>query len=113
MSTQKTKHLTAGVTIRATGDQPSILITTPARDLMSDTIDPEGMDVASYLNGTRAINFAHDHSRLPVAKTVTLARSAQGIRATFAWLDLPDAQLVRRAFEAGVLGASVEFVTVE
>jgi integrase len=33
---------------------------------MRDTIDPMGMHVGPYLSGTRAVNFAHDHSyRLP------------------------------------------------
>jgi hypothetical protein len=104
-----TKQLTAGITVREAGAEPSVTITTSAQDLMNDTIDMAGMDVSSYLNGTRAVNFAHDHSRLPVGKTVALERSAQGIRATFTWLDLPDAHLVRTAFDAGVLGASIEF----
>lgn len=109
-----TKYLNAGLTIRATGDEPSITITTPTRDLMRDTIDPMGMDVASYLAGTRAVNLYHEHNRLPIGKTLTLAKSAQGIRATFKWLEAnPEAATVRRVFEEGVLGASVEFVPEE
>lgn len=107
-----TKILSAGLTIRARGDEPEITITAPTRDLMNDTIDPMGMDVAGYLNGTRAVSFAHDHSSLPVAKTLTLAKSSQGIRAKFTWLGHHDAQEVRGVFDAGVLGASVEFVPV-
>src|SRR3989304_737782 len=103
--TTSTKHLYANLVIRAAGDEPEITITTPARDLMRDTIDPLGMDCAAYLSGTRAVNFAHDHSRLPVGRTVSLTRSPQGVRATFTWLDLPDAALVRRAFGAGGGGA--------
>ena len=61
-----------------------------------------------------AVNFAHDHSRLPVGKTVSLAKSPQGIRARFRWLESnPAAAAVRAAFAEGVLGASVEFVPVE
>ena len=110
-----TKHLPAHLEIRATGDEPEIVITTPARDLMHDTIDPVGMDCASYLAGPRAVNFAHDHARLPIGKTEYLAQSAQGIRARFRWLDEanPEARAVRAVFEEGVLGASVEFVPVE
>ena len=108
-----TKHLPATLTIRAAGTEPDITITTPTRDLMRDTIDPIGMDTTSYLSGTRAVNFAHDHSRLPIGKTVTLTKSAQGIRAKFRWLDSnPEARTVRAVFEDGVLGASVEFVPV-
>ena len=60
------------------------------------------------------MNFAHDHSRLPVGKTLALAKSPSGIRARFTWLDgVPDVAAVHAAFEAGVLGASVEFVPVE
>lgn len=108
-----TKALTLGLTIRALGDSPSIVITTPTQDLMHDTIDPLGMDTTRYMSGTRAVNFAHDHSRLPVAKTLGLSRSPAGIRANFEWLDHAHAGEVRRVFEAGVLGASVEFVPVD
>jgi hypothetical protein len=108
-----TRQLAARLTIRTAGDEPEITITTPARDLLGDTIDPVGMDVTSYLGGTRAVNFAHDHSRLPIGKTLTLSKSSTGIRATWAWLTHPEAQQVREVFEAGVLGASVEFVAQE
>src|SRR2546425_12153536 len=107
------RALPARLSIRAAGGAPTITITTPAVDLMGDTIDPRGMDIATYLGGTRAVNFAHDHSRLPVGKTLALTRSAGGIRAAWEWLDLPDVPPVRTAYEAGVLGASVEFVIVE
>lgn len=103
-----------GLTIRATGDEPEITITTPARDLMRDTIDPLGMDVTSYLRGTRAVNLYHEHNRLPVGKTLSLAKSAQGIRCQFRWLPAnPEAATVRAIFEESVLGASVEYVPVE
>jgi hypothetical protein len=109
-----TKSVPATLTVRAAGDEPEILITTPSRDLMHDTIDPTGMDVSRYLKGPRAVNFAHDHSRLPVGKTVSLTKSPQGITARFRWLDAnPEARIVRAVFEEGVLGASVEFVPAE
>jgi hypothetical protein len=109
-----TQSLPASVTIRALGDTADITITTPHTDLMQDTIDPMGMDVSRYLTGTRAVNFAHDHGRLPVGKTVNLAQTPSGIRARFRWLDSnPEARVVRDVFEEGVLGASVEFVPVE
>jgi len=108
-----TETLKTGFLIHAKGTAPEVTITTPTRDLMRDTIDPFGMDTTRYLAGPAAVNFAHDHSRLPVAKTTSLRRSPQGIRARFRWLDHPDAQQVRAVFEAGVLGASVEFVSVE
>ncbi len=108
-----TKVLPATLTIRATGTAPEVVITTPTVDYMGDTIDPMGMDVTRYMGGPRAVNFAHDHSRLPVGQTVSLAKSERGIRAKFRWLDHPDAQQVRPVFEEGVLGASVEFVPVE
>lgn len=105
------KSLQFGLIIRARGDEPEITITTPTLDLMDDTIDPLGMDVSRYLNGTRAVNFAHDHSRLPVGKTLDLAKSPQGIQARFRWLEAnPEVRSVRGVFEEGVLGASVELV---
>jgi hypothetical protein len=108
------QSLPASLTIRALGVESEITITTPGRDLMADTIDPMGMDVTRYLNGTRAVNFAHDHGRLPVGKTLSLAQTPQGIRARFRWLDSnPEARVVRDVFADGVLGASVEFVPVE
>jgi hypothetical protein len=109
-----TKQLPARLTIRAAGDEPEITITTPATDLMGDTIDPDGMDVTSYLNGTRAVNVFHDHGRLPIGKTLSLRKSSTGIRAKFRWLEAnPEARVVRDVFEQGVLGASVEFVPVD
>jgi hypothetical protein len=107
-----TTILSATLTVKALGDEPSVLITTPARDLMSDTIDPMGMDVTRYLGGPKAVNFAHDHSRLPVAQTVSLTKSVRGIVARFRWLDdvNPAAAAVRGVFERTALGASVEFI---
>lgn len=102
------KQFAASLEIRARGDEPEITITTPAVDLQGDTIDPMGIDLSRYLNGTRAVFLAHDYKMLPVAKTLALDRSPQGIRARFRWNESsPDVVAVRGTFEEGLLGASV------
>lgn len=109
-----TKHLSATLTIRARGAEPEITITTPTTDYMGDVIDPMGVDVSRYLAGPRAVFLAHDYGKLPVAQTLALTKSAQGIRARFRWLEgNPEAATVRRVFDEGALGASVGFVPIE
>jgi hypothetical protein len=95
------------------GDEAEVTITTPDQDLMGDCIDPLGMATDTYLKGPRAVNFAHDHSRLPVARTLALNTATQGIRARFRWRTDATSQEVRAAFDDGVLGASVEFIVPE
>jgi hypothetical protein len=92
------------------GDESEMWITTPHQDLMGDTIDPLDMETDTYLAGPAAVNFAHNHDRLPVAKTLALAKSAQGIRARFRWRKDAASQEVRAAFIDDVLGGSVEFI---
>lgn len=94
---------------KAAGDEAEITITTPALDLMRDRIHPMKMETDSYMTGPRAVNFAHDHLRLPVARTMTLSKNPTGIRARFRWRNDEDSQKVKEAFDDGVLGASVEF----
>ena len=95
------------------GGEAAVTITTPARDLMGDTIDPMGMDTSIYLGGPSAVNFAHNHGRLPVGKTLALDKSPMGIRARFKWREDADSQAVKAAFDDNVLGASVEFTVPE
>jgi hypothetical protein len=86
-------------------------ITTPGLDFVKDRIFPLGMETARYMAGPRAINFAHDHNNLPVARTVRLEKSASGIVSEFVWLEGdPQAALVRNAYRQGLLAASVEFI---
>ncbi|MBI4254216.1 MAG: hypothetical protein HY616_04025 [Candidatus Rokubacteria bacterium] len=100
--------------VRTAGDEPEAIITTPHEDLMGDEVMPEGMDTEKYMGGPRAVLFAHDMGRLPVARTVSLAKSPGGIRARFRWMDgNPDAAAVRKVYEAGALGASIGFIPHE
>lgn len=109
-----TKLLPATLMIRARGSEPEVVITTPTTDYMGDVIDPAGMDTTRYMAGTRAIFLAHDYGKLPVAQTLGLTKSPQGIRARFRWLEgNPEAATVRRVFDEGVLGASVGFISIE
>ncbi len=108
----QTKQITATLTrARSRGDEAEVTITTPDVDLMGDRIFPLGMSTDSFLNGTGAINYAHDHHhRLPVAKTTALDISPNGIRAHFQWRSDAFSKEVKAAFDDGVLGASVEFI---
>ena len=112
MTTIKTvpMHLTL---VRAAGDEGECIITTPTEDLMGDEVMPGGLDTARYMSSPRAVLFAHDMGRLPVAQTISLAKSLGGVRAKFRWLDHPDAAAVRRVYEAGALGASIGFLINE
>ena len=106
-----TKRLPFDTEIRAKGDEAEIIITTPTADYARDRVLPLGMNLDRYLAGPRAVNFAHDHSRLPVARTTALQRTGNGVLARFRWIQNdPDAALVRNSFEQGALGASVEFL---
>ena len=73
-TTTATKWLSAGLVIRVAGDEAEIDITTSARDLMRDVVEPLGMDVSRYLAGPRAVNYGHQHDDIDdlVAKTVAL-----------------------------------------
>jgi hypothetical protein len=96
------------------GDVARILITTRNPDFMKDRIFPAGIDTKRYMDGPRAVNFAHDHrEHLPVARTISLTKSADGIVAAFRWRDDAYSREVRKAYEDGVLGASVELNDVE
>src|SRR4051812_26564901 len=114
MST-KTKHISAGVEIERSGEAPSITITTGGVDYMKDRLDPDGADWTRFMAGTRAVNYGHDHSHIEsiVGRTESLVRSGRGWRAMWTWLDTPSARLVRQAFEASVLAASVELIPDE
>ncbi len=111
----QTKQITATLSrARSRGDEAEVTITTPDVDLMGDRIFPLGMSTDSFLNGTGAINYAHDHHhRLPVAKTTALDISPNGIRAHFQWRSDAFSKEVKAAFDDDVLGASVEFIVPE
>ncbi len=99
---------------RSHGDEASVVITTPDLDLMSDRIDTNQMETASYLAGPASVNFGHDYkSRLPVARTLALNKNPSGIKAHFRWRGDAFSREVKSAFDDGVLGASVEFIPKE
>ncbi len=111
-----TKTWQATLTRAATaGDTAEITITTPATDLMGDTIDPLGMNYQRYLRGPAAVNVNHRmHESLPVAKTLAIEASPRGLRAQFRWLmGNPATEAVRSVFEADALAASVEIQVAE
>ena len=96
------------------GDLAEITITTPSIDLMGDSIDPTGMETATYLAGPAPVFVSHDYRSLPVGRTVALDKSRRGIRATFRWIEGDQqAAIVRNVFEQGALGASVGITVLD
>lgn len=108
------KRHTFGTVVRAKGDHPSITITTPAVDRDKEIVDPLGADLTAYRRNPTVL-FGHDYSALPVGVTTAINVTAQGINATWRWLENdPMADRVRNAFEQGVLNAaSIGFLPVE
>jgi HK97 family phage prohead protease len=99
----------------ATGDEPTITITTVALDRALDEVVPEGGDFAAYLRNP-VVLYGHDHNGLPVGATTQLdVTPGRGIRARWRWLEGdPVADRVRNAFEQGMLrAASIGFVPRE
>ena len=106
---------TFSTVVRATGDQPSITITTADADRDGDIVVPEGLDLAAFRKNP-VVLWAHDYRSLPIGSTTSLdVEPGRGIRATWAWLDGDDfAMRVKRAFDAGVVrAASIGFVPLE
>lgn len=114
----KTKQQTfATVTApSATGDEPSILISTISLDRDGDEIVPEGGDFTGYLKNP-VVGFQHFRTDpLPIGTTVRLdVEEGRGIRASWRWLENdPLADRVKNAFDQGVLrAASVGFLPIE
>ena len=99
----------------ASGDEPSMTITTVALDRARDEVVPEGGDFAAYLKNP-VVLFGHDHHGLPVGTTTQLdVTPGRGIRARWRWLEGdPFADRVRNAFEQGMLrAASIGFLPRE
>lgn len=99
----------------ASGDEPTITITTSTLDRQLDEVVPEGADFTAYLRNP-VVLFGHDHTALPVGTTTSLSVVAgQGVQARWSWLQGDAfADRVRNAFEQGALrAASIGFVPRE
>lgn len=106
---------TTVTTPQATGDEPSIVISTTALDRDGDEIVPEGCELTAYRSNP-VVLFGHDMSSLPVGSTTNIEIiPGRGIRARWRWLEDDDvARRVRNAYDQGVLrAASVGFLPTE
>jgi len=108
---QKATFLTV---TRATGDEPSITISTSAKDRDGDVLDPTGCVLDNYKRNP-VVLFGHDYSSLPVGSTTAIDVQTNGLRASWRWLkNDPVADRVRNAFDQGVLrAASVGFKPID
>lgn len=113
--TTTTRKETFSTVVEATGDNPSIMISTIAEDRDGDVIIPEGVELANYQKNP-AVLYGHDSRDLPVGATTSLdVQPGRGLRARWRWLE-GDARAarVRNAFDQGVLrAASVGFRALE
>jgi hypothetical protein len=87
------------------GSDPAT-IATKSYDLMDDSIYIEEMDTDAYMRGPRAVNFAHDHSRLPVTRT----RDARGQHFLPSFVSI-GRQPADREDEVGALHESLQYAT--
>lgn len=89
----------------ATGQPPSIIITTPRVDWDRDRAIPDWLRIAPEV----AVLFAHDYSDLPVGRSVSTVLNPDGSRrAWFRWLQNDErAARVKNAFEQDMLSASI------
>src|SRR5574338_119000 len=93
--------------VDATGDEPSIVISTMGTDRDGDEVVPEGGVFDAYLKNP-VVLLGHDYGALPVGSTTALdVVPGEGVRARFRWLENDAfADRVRNAFEQGVLRAA-------
>jgi len=89
----------------ATGQPPSIIITTPTVDWDRDRAIPERLRMAPEV----PVLWAHDYLDLPVGRSVSSALNPDGSRrAWFRWLANDErASGIRNAFEQNMLSASI------
>lgn len=89
----------------ATGEPPSIIITTPRVDWDRDRAIPERLRMAPEV----PVLWAHDYQDLPVGRSVSSTLNPDGSRrAWFRWLQNDErANGIRNAFEQGFLSASI------
>jgi HK97 family phage prohead protease len=115
MEQKQTRTFATVMAAAASGDEPTITISTGALDRQQDEVLPEGGDFAGYLKNP-VVLFGHDHGALPVATTTQLdVVRGRGVQARFRWLD-GDARAaaVRNAYEQGALrAASIGFLPRE
>lgn len=99
----------------ATGDEPSMLISTANIDRDLDIIEPSGGEFAAYMRNPVVAWMHLREDSMPVGSTLRLDVERDGIRATWRWLQGdPLADRVRNAFEQGVVrAASIGFHPIE
>src|SRR5262245_11379861 len=94
------------------GEEASVTASTGRLDYYRDRVEQDGLNFTRWLPpaGTGAVLWSPDHRQLPVARGVRAVRQGDAHRLVFRWLDDGEATRVRKAFEAGVLGASIGFL---
>jgi len=115
MERQQKQVFATVASAQATGDEPSMLISTITLDRDSDILVPEGIDVSDYMKNpvVGVGHFRGEGALLPVGLTTRLdVTPGRGIKATWKWLtNDPVADRVRNAFDQGILrAASVGFL---
>lgn len=96
--------------------QMKFVISTAAVDRDGDTINPKGWDTEHYMRNATVL-WAHDYSQLPVAKTVHLETTCDGLAAIAEFPEkgiYPFADIVYDMLKGGFLNAtSVGFHPIE
>jgi HK97 family phage prohead protease len=100
--------------VLATGDEPSITVSTNDEDRDGDVCVPSGAVLTNYQKNP-VVLFGHDYSALPVGSSTSVSVGTNGIVASWRWLENDTfADRVRNAFEQGVLrAASIGFRPLE
>jgi len=110
MSARKALHFSVTAD-QATGQEPSLTISTSAPDRHRDRVLPIGGDFSKFLKNP-VVMYAHDYDQLPVGTATSLEATESGIRARWRWLENdPFAARVRNAWDQGMLrAASIGFI---
>jgi HK97 family phage prohead protease len=107
MNIQKRTFLTV---VRATGDEPSMAISTAAVDRDADVLQPSGARLDNYRKNP-VVLFGHKYDAIPVGVSTSIEMHPFGLVASWKRLEGDEfASRVRNAFDQGVLrAASVGF----
>lgn len=103
MSVEKRIYSTV---VEATGDEPTITISTAGVDRDSDIVEPSGAELDSYRRNP-VVLYGHDHRSIPIGATTKIESTARGLRASWRWLEGDEfAGRVKNAWTQGVLRAA-------
>jgi HK97 family phage prohead protease len=104
------QHRTYLTVVRATGDEPSIVISSPNEDRDGDVLDMRGCVLDNYKRNP-VVLFGHDYKSLPVGAATNIDVNPDAIHASWRWLEGDAfADRVKNAFNQGILrAASVGF----